>query len=32
MESLYVIAKQHFETEEIMKKLLSAHKALAELK
>ena len=32
MESLYTIAKQHFETEEIMKKLLSAHKALAELK
>lgn len=32
MDSLYTLAKQHFETEEIMKYLLSAHKALAELK
>ena len=32
MESLYTIAKQHFETETILKQLLSAHKALAELK
>ena len=32
MESLYTIAKQHFETEEVMQHLLAAHRALAELK
>jgi len=32
MDSLYTIAKQHFETEDVMNHLLSAHRALAELK
>ena len=32
MESLYSIAKQHFETEDVMQYLLAAHRALAELK
>ena len=32
MESLYTIAKQNFETKDVMQHLLVAHKALAELK
>jgi len=33
MESLYTIIKKHsFESKEIVKKLIEAHKALAELK